>query len=508
MIIGSMTGRELFEIFKKDKSMLEKFAIEKAKKLIRELRKGMGQCTTQCYDFKTKDATEYKVCVYVNRGNIRQFYFDMFIYCKETNDYVCATSLLDEENSAEQFSYTPHFLRRYAERALGIENMPINRVLAHIEREVAYTVLIYKNDTSKVVATSMGLYLQKIDYKRGINICKTFVSVDMFKSSQIKAYMVVADLIKEYSERYTKVQRNDNVQVDFANDCLSRGITEKDLVNAYGESEDLLDKEQKELLASERKVNAKIQMLMHDALNVSSFSYDKIGGSLCTLLELTSQGGMREKKIMQAFFNGERICNIAEEFELSRERVRQIVIKAIRKFNYAIEELADLKQENNSLKEEIKNVKMQLIMQEGEKEEEHSEDVPPSVFSIRLVNCNLPVRVLNVTKAADIDTIGDLVQYSKFEMVKFRNFGKKSLMQLDEFIHEMGLEWGMDKAKIYARGIQRMKDDTYIEELFGIHLADITSDIEKKYNLSPAEAMKRAYSEMKRYVGFKEKSNE
>lgn len=113
--------------------------------------------------------------------------------------------------------------------------MPINWVLANIEREVAYTVLIYKNDTSKVVATSMGLYLQKIDYKRGINICKTFVSVDMLKSSQIKAYMVVADLIKEYSERYTKVQRNDNVQVDFAKDCLSRGITEKDLVNAYGE---------------------------------------------------------------------------------------------------------------------------------------------------------------------------------------------------------------------------------------------------------------------------------
>lgn len=46
MIIGSMTGRELFEIFKKDKPMLEKFAIEKAKILIRELRKGMGRYTT------------------------------------------------------------------------------------------------------------------------------------------------------------------------------------------------------------------------------------------------------------------------------------------------------------------------------------------------------------------------------------------------------------------------------------------------------------------------------
>ena len=301
-----------------------------------------------------------------------------------------------------------------------------------------------------------------------------------YNDKSSKRFWVNADDVKKYSEKYKMLSV----------------------------SEDLLDREQKELLASERKVNAKIQMLMHDALNVSSFSYDKIGSSLCMLLELTAQYGLREKKIMQAFFNGDRISDIADNFELSRERVRQIVIKAIRKFNYAIEELVDLKLENNSLKEEIKNVKMQFIMQEGEKEEEQPEDVPTSLFSIRLVNCNLPVRVLNVTKAADIDTIGDLVQYSKLDMIKFRNFGKKSLMQLDDFIHEMGLEWGMDKAKIYARGIQRMKDDSYIEELFGKHLADITSDIEKKYNLSPAEAMKRAYSEMKRYVGFKEKNNE
>ena len=301
-----------------------------------------------------------------------------------------------------------------------------------------------------------------------------------YNDKSSKRFWVNADDVKKYSEKYKMLSV----------------------------SEDLLERERKELLASERKVNAKIQMLMHDALNVSSFSYDKIGSSLCMLLELTAQYGLREKKIMQAFFNGDRISDIADNFELSRERVRQIVIKAIRKFNYAIEEFVDLKMENNSLKEEIKNVKMQFIMQEGKKEEEQPEDVPPSLFSIRLVNCNLPVRVLNVTKAADIYTIGDLVQYSKLDMIKFRNFGKKSLMQLDDFIHEMGLEWGMDKAKIYARGIQRMKDDSYIEELFGKHLADITSDIEKKYNLSPAEAMKRAYSEMKRYVGFKEKSNE
>ena len=272
-----------------------------------------------------------------------------------------------------------------------------------------------------------------------------------YNDKSSKRFWVNADDVKKYSEKYKMLSV----------------------------SEDLLDREQKELLTSERKVNAKIQMLMHDALNVSSFSYDKIGSSLCSLLELTSQGETREKKIMQSFFDGDKISNIADEFGLSKERVRQIIIKAIRKFNYAIEELTGLKRENDSLKEEIKNVKMQLIIQEGEKEEELSGDITPSVFSIRLVNCDLPVRVLNVTKAADIDTIGDLVQYSKFEMVKFRNFGKKSLMQLDEFIHEMGLEWGMDKAKIYARGIQRMKDDTYIEAPHLTNFLKITREFQR-----------------------------
>lgn len=68
MIIGSMTGRELFDIFKKDKPMLEKFAIEKQRNSSVSFCKGMGRYTTQCYDFKTKDATEYKVCVFVDRG--------------------------------------------------------------------------------------------------------------------------------------------------------------------------------------------------------------------------------------------------------------------------------------------------------------------------------------------------------------------------------------------------------------------------------------------------------
>ncbi len=235
MITGSMTGREMYDVFLKDRHTLEKFACDKARRLNRELRRGLGEYTTQCYDYKTKDLTEYKVCVYVNRSNIKAFYADMFIYCKETNDYYCAGILNDERGNMEQFTYTTHFLHRYAERALGIPDMPLNRILAHIEREIAYTVIIYKDKQSKVLATTMGLFLQRVDERRGVNICKTFISIEMMKTSQIKAYEVVADLIKKYSEKFTLVHPHEDLKIRFSMDCLAKGITELDLINAYGE---------------------------------------------------------------------------------------------------------------------------------------------------------------------------------------------------------------------------------------------------------------------------------
>lgn len=262
---------------------------------------------------------------------------------------------------------------------------------------------------------------------------------------------------------------------------------------------EIIDKEQKDLVANERKVDAKLQMLMRDALNISCYNKSEISNLLATMWVLVVKGSERETKILELFFNGESIVKIADAFSLSRERVRQIIIKSIRKLNNALVELCDLKKENSELKSEIAKVKTQLIMQEGMKEEQ-SDDIPPSVFSIRLVDCNLPVRVLNATRAVNIDTIGDLVQYSKLDLLKFRCLGKKSVFQLDDFIHDMGLEWNMSKAKIYARGVQRMRDDSYIEQLFRTHLAEMTNDIEKKYNISTAEAIKKAYGEMERYV--------
>lgn len=65
----------------------------------------------------------------------------------------------------------------------------------------------------------------------------------------------------------------------------------------------------------------------------------------------------------------------------------------------------------------------------------------------RLVEMDLSVRALNCLKAADVDTLGELVQFNKADLLKFRNFGKKSLTELDELLANLNLNFGMDITK-------------------------------------------------------------
>ena len=64
-----------------------------------------------------------------------------------------------------------------------------------------------------------------------------------------------------------------------------------------------------------------------------------------------------------------------------------------------------------------------------------------------LVDLDLSVRALNCLKAAEVDTLGDLVTYNKNDLMKFRNFGKKSLTELEELVSVKGLTFGMDLSK-------------------------------------------------------------
>ena len=69
------------------------------------------------------------------------------------------------------------------------------------------------------------------------------------------------------------------------------------------------------------------------------------------------------------------------------------------------------------------------------------------LLKTKLVDMNLSVRALNCLKAADVETLGELVQFNKNDLLKFRNFGKKSLTELDDLLESLNLSFGTDITK-------------------------------------------------------------
>jgi DNA-directed RNA polymerase subunit alpha len=93
--------------------------------------------------------------------------------------------------------------------------------------------------------------------------------------------------------------------------------------------------------------------------------------------------------------------------------------------------------------------KITLETTENKENEEFDEEVlhMRQLLKTKLVDMNLSVRALNCLKAADVDTLGDLVQYNKTDLLKFRNFGKKSLTELDDLLESLNLSFGTDITK-------------------------------------------------------------
>ncbi|MBF0597404.1 DNA-directed RNA polymerase subunit alpha [Faecalibacter rhinopitheci] len=69
------------------------------------------------------------------------------------------------------------------------------------------------------------------------------------------------------------------------------------------------------------------------------------------------------------------------------------------------------------------------------------------LLKTKLVDMDLSVRALNCLKAAEVETLGELVSFAKSDLMKFRNFGKKSLTELEELVDSKGLNFGMDIVK-------------------------------------------------------------
>jgi DNA-directed RNA polymerase subunit alpha len=93
--------------------------------------------------------------------------------------------------------------------------------------------------------------------------------------------------------------------------------------------------------------------------------------------------------------------------------------------------------------------KIMLETSDAESIEEFDEEVlhMRQLLKRKLSDLNLSVRALNCLKAADVETLGQLVSHNKNDLLKFRNFGKKSLTELEELLDSLKLQFGMDTSK-------------------------------------------------------------
>jgi len=93
--------------------------------------------------------------------------------------------------------------------------------------------------------------------------------------------------------------------------------------------------------------------------------------------------------------------------------------------------------------------KITVDLDEKFESEEFDEEVlhMRQLLKTKLVDLDLSVRALNCLKAADVETLADLVKFNRNDLLKFRNFGKKSLTELDDLLNQLNLSFGMDILK-------------------------------------------------------------
>lgn len=162
----------------------------------------------------------------------------------------------------------------------------------------------------------------------------------------------------------------------------------------------------------------------------------------------------REREVLVDVIKGVKLEDIGKKLGLTRERIMQIATKAANKLTQ-IEDLKQIRDENIALKEENDRLKQYIADQNLKVNAyENSDRLRFTIFEKRLNELNLTVRTQNGLKQLNCDTLGDVVKLDMSMLLKARNFGKKSLAEIDEFIKRLGLHWGMNPEKMSAEELE------------------------------------------------------
>lgn len=144
----------------------------------------------------------------------------------------------------------------------------------------------------------------------------------------------------------------------------------------------------------------------------------------------------REFNIVNSFLSGERLPDIAEKLGLTSSRIGAIWYEAVWKINHFSEKqrhkdelIAELQQKINELETLLKEFKPDAADAYKEKK----------LYPLSVYDLDFSVRTMNALKSAEIETVGDLTKFSRAKLLDFRNFGKKSIQEIDEWLAAHGL---------------------------------------------------------------------
>ena len=182
----------------------------------------------------------------------------------------------------------------------------------------------------------------------------------------------------------------------------------------------------------------------------------------------------REKTFLTMLLEGSSVKEISDDFGLTYTRIMQVVSHSIRKLS-TVKTFSELRKEYKQLL--FDNNNYQKIVQSLQNRIKQLESVnnidsaPVSKYDYllgdkggsftallnkRIIDFNLTVRALNCLISADIDTLGDLLKCKKKDLLKFRNFGKKSLSEIEDLLDSMKLHFGMDVDAIIAADAEKI----------------------------------------------------
>ncbi len=182
----------------------------------------------------------------------------------------------------------------------------------------------------------------------------------------------------------------------------------------------------------------------------------------------------REKTILTMLLEGKDVEFVAEEYGLTRSRIMQIVSHAVRKLA-TVKTFSELRREYKQLvfdNTNFQNVIEALQNRIKKLERINNIDTAPvseydyllgdkggtftAMMNTPVYDLDISVRSLNCLKGADVDTLYDLVKCNKTDLMKFRNFGKKSLTELEDLLESLHLHFGMDVDAIIAADSEKM----------------------------------------------------